>query len=51
MKESITLRLDEELLEFLRKNAEVDYRSVNNFIEMILKKYKKEMEEKEKPGD
>ena len=48
MKETISLRLESELMEFLRKEAEKDFRSVNNYIEMILKKHQIEVEEKEK---
>lgn len=50
MKEAISLRLDADLMEFIRKEAEKDVRSVNNFIEMVLTKYKKEIESNEKPG-
>lgn len=51
MKETISLRLDAQLLEFLRKEADVDFRSVNNYIEMILKKHMKEQEETKKPAE
>jgi hypothetical protein len=53
MKETISLRLDQELLAFLRKEADTDFRSVNNLVEMVLKKYKieKEQEENKKPGE
>lgn len=51
MKESVTIRLDSELLEFLKKEAENDFRSVNNYIEMVLKKHMKEEQEKEKPAE
>ncbi len=49
MKESLTIRLDNELLAFLKKEAQADFRSVNNYVEMILLKYKLEQEQKEKP--
>lgn len=50
MKETITLRLDEKLLEFLKKEAAKDFRSVNNYIELILIKHKQEID-KTKPGE
>ena len=49
MKETISLRLDEELIQFLKKQAEEDFRTTSNYIEMILLKHKKEAESKEKP--
>ena len=49
MKETISLRLDEELIEFLKKQAGIDFRSTSNYIEMILLKHKQEVEAKEKP--
>lgn len=49
MKETISLRLDEELIEFLKKQAVIDFRSTSNYIEMILLKHKQEVEQKEKP--
>lgn len=49
MKETISLRLDAELLDFLKKEAKIDFRSVNNYIEMILLKHMEEQKEKEKP--
>lgn len=51
MKEALSLRLDSELVDFLRKEAAKDYRSINNYVEMILLKHKQEQEETEKPGD
>jgi hypothetical protein len=51
MKESLTIRLDAELLEFIRKEAKDDFRTVNNYVEMILLKHMKEQEEKEKPAE
>lgn len=51
MKESVTIRLDSELLDFLKKEAEKDFRSVNNYIEMVLKKHMKEDQEKEKTAE
>lgn len=51
MKESLTIRLDAELLEFIRKEAKEDFRTVNNYVEMILLKHKQEQEEKEKPAE
>lgn len=50
MKESVTIRLDAELVEFLKKEAKEDFRSVNNYIEMILLKHMKEQEENKKPA-
>jgi len=51
MKEAISLRLDSDLMDFLRKEAEKDFRSVNNYIEMVLKKHMIEEQEKQKPGE
>ncbi|MDP3914377.1 MAG: hypothetical protein Q8R96_11660 [Bacteroidota bacterium] len=51
MKENISLRLDSELLDFLKKEAKGDFRSVNNYIEMILQKHMNEQEEKEKTAE
>lgn len=51
MKESLTIRLDEELLTFLRDSAKKDFRNVNNYIEMILLKHMHEKQETEKPGE
>lgn len=51
MKEALSLRLDSELMDFLRKEAAKDFRSVNNYVEMILLKHMKEQEEKEKPAE
>lgn len=52
MKETITLRLDGELMENLRKDALKDNRSINNYIETLLKRhYQDDEKEKEKPGE
>lgn len=51
MKEAISLRLESELMDFLRKESAKDFRSVNNYVEMILLKHKQEQEEKEKPAE
>ncbi len=50
MKENITLRLETDLIKFLKKRAEEDIRSVNNYVEMVLTKHKQEIEKKEKPS-
>lgn len=50
MKETISLRLESELLKFLKTEAEGDFRSVNNYIEMILQKHKLE-KQKETPTE
>ncbi len=39
LKESISITLDSDLLEELRKEAEKDDRSLSQFINLILKKY------------
>lgn len=39
LKESISITLDADLLEELRKEAEKDDRSLSQFINIILKKY------------
>lgn len=49
MKEALSLRLESELVDFLRKEASKDFRSINNYVEMILLKHKQEIESKEKP--
>jgi len=51
MKETISLRLDAGLMEFLRKEAGKDFRSVNNYVEMILLKHMQEQLSTEKPGE
>lgn len=51
MKENLSLRLDSELLDYLKKEAKEDFRSVNNYIEMILIKHKQEQEEIKKPAE
>lgn len=52
MKETISLRLEGELLKFLKTEADADFRSVNNYIEMVLQKHKLEKEkQKETPTD
>lgn len=51
MKESLTIRLDSELLEFIKKEAKDDFRTVNNYVEMILLKHKQEQEENKKPAE
>ncbi len=43
--------MDSELMDFLRKQAEKDFRSVNNYIEMVLKKHMIEEQEKENPAE
>jgi len=43
MKETITIRIDANLMNKLRKDAQKDNRSMNNFIETILiKQYQKD---------
>jgi hypothetical protein len=54
MKESLTIRLDEKLLTFLRKEAKNDFRNVNNYIEMVLQKHMHEKQpssSNKKPGE
>jgi len=51
MKETISLRLDAVLMEFLRKEAGKDFRSVNNFVEMILLKHMQEQQAIKNPGE
>lgn len=52
MKETITIRLESELMEKLRKDALKDNRSINNYIETVLMRhYQDQVEEKEKPAD
>lgn len=52
MKETISLRMDAELMDFIRKAAEKDFRSVNNYVEMVLKKHMlEELEAKKKPDE
>ena len=51
MKESLTIRLDEKLLDFLRNAATEDFRNVNNYIEMVLLKHMQEQQAIKKPGE
>lgn len=51
MKESLTIRLDSVLLEFIKKEAKGDFRTVNNYVEMILLKYMIEQQQTENPGE
>ena len=51
MKESITIRLDSELMEKLRKDAQKDNRSINNFIETVLMRHYQETDRNKKPGE
>ena len=51
MKETITIRLDAELMEKLRKDALKDNRSINNYIETVLIRSYEIQEEKEKPAE
>ena len=51
MKETITIRLDEDLMKKLRRDAQRDNRSVNNYIETVLKRHYQEIEQKETPTD
>lgn len=51
MKEAISLRLESELMDFLRKKSAKDFRSVNNYVEMVLLKHMIEEQEKEKPAE
>lgn len=51
MKETITIRLDSELMEKLRKDALKDNRSINNYIETILIRNYESQEETKKPGE
>ena len=44
-KTQFLLRIDDELYEKLKQAAEDDYRSVNNLIEVILKRYIQAKEE------
>jgi hypothetical protein len=48
MKESITIRLEEELLNFLKSEAKEDFRNVNNYIEMVLTKHMQEKQQTKK---
>lgn len=51
MKESLTIRLDEKLLDFLRNAAKEDFRNVNNYIEMVLLKHMQEQQAIKNPGE
>ena len=46
LKEKISITLDADLLEILRANAENDDRSLSQYINIILKNYVKNKEEK-----
>jgi hypothetical protein len=46
MKETVSIRVDSELLKKVRKEAHDDFRSVNNFIELLLVKYFEQKEVK-----
>ena len=48
MKEALSLRLDSELMDFLRKESAKDFRSVNNYVEMILLKHMQDKQTEEK---
>lgn len=51
MKEAISLRLESELMDFLRKKSAKDFRSVNNYVEMVLMKHMIEEQQTENPGE
>lgn len=51
MKETLSIRLEEELLTFLRNEAKKDFRNVNNYIEMILTKHMKDTQKQKNPGE
>ncbi len=44
----VSMRMDAELIEKTRKYAELENRSLSNFIETVLKRYLALLEEKEK---
>ena len=45
LKESISITIDSDLLQELRKEAERDERSLSQFINLVLRKYIKELNE------
>ncbi len=48
MKDTVSLTIDKNVLEEIRKQADVQHRSVSNLIETILKDYARQRESKEK---
>ena len=45
LKEKISITIDSDILEKVRKNADYDCRSVSQYINLVLKKYLEEQEE------
>jgi predicted HicB family RNase H-like nuclease len=39
MKENITFRFDKEIMDKLRRNAQLDNRTLNNYVETFLKRH------------
>jgi len=51
MKEVISLRLEQELVNFLKEEAKSDFRNLNNYVEMILQKHMNEVQKQKKPDE
>lgn len=49
LKEKISITIDNDILAKLKEKAEYDDRSLSQYINIILKRYLKEMEEKNEP--
>ncbi len=50
LKEKISITIDGDLLEWLRQESEKDERSLSQYINLILKKYKENREKKNNPS-
>lgn len=52
-KAAFSLKLDEKIMERVRKQAQIEHRAVNNFIETVLIKYLDaiENEQQKTPGE
>lgn len=51
MKEVISLRLEQELVNFLKEEAKNDFRNLNNYVEMVLQKHMNEVQKQKNPDE
>ena len=49
LKEKISITIDTDVLAKIKENAEYDDRSLSQYINLVLKRHIKEVEEKNKP--
>lgn len=49
LKEKISITIDNDILEKIKEEAEYDDRSLSQYINLILKKHIKDLEDKSKP--